>query len=256
MMPRRLFPPSVWLLSSALLLATGLSNGRAAAASPADRSPPPPTTIAVLYFDYAGHDQTLEPLKKGLAQMLITDLAVVDTLRVVERERLQALLEEQKLAKSGKIDAGTAARIGKLLGARYLVLGSYFDALGAFRVDARIVSVETGEIVKSVGANGNADDFLGLEQKLADGLREATGKLAQGTGGGRRAADAPAARPDRRVGPKPPRRLNTETAVTYGRALVAMDDGDKKTARTLFRTVLTAQPDFELAQRDFDRLIQ
>ena len=68
--------------------------------------------------------------------------------------------------------------------------------------------------------------------------------------------EAPAARAAARVGPKPPRRLNSATALNYGRALVAMDDGDKKTARTLFHNVLNAQPDFELAQRDLDRMIQ
>src|SRR4029077_14015275 len=93
---------------------------------------------------------------KGVAQMLISDLAAIDTIRVVERERLQAVLDEQKLGHGGKIDSRTAARIGKLLGARYLVLGTYFDAMGAFRADARLVNVETCQIVKSIGANGKA----------------------------------------------------------------------------------------------------
>jgi hypothetical protein len=35
-----------------------------------------------------------------------------------------------------------------------------------------------------------------------------------------------------------------------------MDDGDRRTARTLFKKVLSAQPDFELAQRDLNRLVQ
>ena len=214
------------------------------------------TTVAVLYFDYAGQDLALTALRKGLAQMLISDLSALDTLRVVERERLQAVLEEQKLARSGKIDAGTAGRIGKLLGARYLVLGSYFDVMGAFRVDARLVDVETGQVVKSVGANGKADDFLGLEQTLAEGLRQAASSLparndAPATGG-----RPPATGGDRRAAPRRPKQLKTEIALAYGRALVAMDDGDRKTAQSLFKRVLSAQPDFELAQRDLDKLIQ
>jgi TolB-like protein len=227
-----------------------------AAAAPAARAGGE-TTLAILYFDYSGHDASLEALRKGLAQMLISDLAAADNLRVVERERLQAVLEEHKLAKSGKIDAATAARVGKLLGARYLVLGSYFDALGAFRVDARLVDVETGEVVKSVGANGKADDFLALEQSLAEGLRQAASKLAAAPPG-RAAAGSPsrAAGTERRVTLKLPKRLKTETALDYGRALVAMDDGDRKTAQTLFRKVLSAQPDFGLAQRDLGRLMQ
>src|SRR5678815_3163622 len=117
-------------------------------------------------------------MRKGLAQMLISDLSAADVIRVVERERLEAVLAEQKLASSGKIDAKTAARVGKLLGAKYLVLGSYFDVMKSLRVDARLVDVETGQIVQSIGANGKADDFLGLEQQLAAGLRDAAARVA------------------------------------------------------------------------------
>ena len=206
------------------------------------------TTLAVLYFDYGGNDASLAALRKGLAQMLISDLSAVDDLRVVERDRLQAILEEQKLAQTGRTDPATAARIGKLLGARYLVLGSYFDVLKAFRVDARLVDVETGQIVKSVGAAGKPDDFLDLEQQLAEGLKQALHGVATGPA----RSDAPT----RRSSPTPPKQLKTETAVMYGRALVAMDDGDRKGAKTLFKKVLSAQPDFELAQRDLNRLVQ
>jgi TolB-like protein len=219
----------------------------------------------VLYFDYAGKNAELAPLSKGLAQMLISDLAAVDTVRVVERERLQAVLDEQKLGeswkKSGKIDSRTAARIGKLLGARYLVLGTYFDAMGAFRADARLVDVETGQIVKSIGANGKAEDFIGLEQLLADGLCKAAAQLPPPPGSehkeaGQRGGEPGVARPPARRIPKPPRGLKASTAVNYGKALAAADVGDRKQAQSLFKSVLADQPDFELAQRDLDKLIQ
>jgi TolB-like protein len=233
----------------AFLLMSGLLAGDGwAVAAPSAGHTALPTTLAVLYFDYGGSDASLEALRKGLAQMLISDLSAVDDLRVVERERLQAILDEQKLAQTGKTDAATAARIGKLLGARYLVLGSYFDVMKALRVDARLVDVETGQIVKSVGAAGKADDFLDLEQKLADGLEQALRGVASGP--------SRSEAPTRQSSPKPPRQLKTGTAIIYGRALVAMDDGDRKTARTLFKKVLSAQPDFELAQRDLNRLVQ
>ena len=62
-------------------------------------------TIAILFFDYGGKKAELEPLREGLAQMLITDLADLREIRVVERARLKAVLEEHKLAASGKVDA-------------------------------------------------------------------------------------------------------------------------------------------------------
>lgn len=242
------------LVLSGLTLA--LSGGAALAAPAADAGASPGTTVAVLYFDYSGKNQDLTSLQKGLAQMLITDLASVETLRVVERDRLQAILDEHKLAASGKLDSKTAARIGKLLGARHLVLGSYFDVAGSLRVDARLVDVETGAIVKSIGAQGKADEFLELEQKLAEGLRVACAALGRDKPV-RDGAPLPVVAPrPARSAPRLPKHLKTETAVTYGRALLAYDAGDKPAARKLFRNVLDAQPDFELAQRDLDRLIQ
>jgi len=229
-----------------MVLATVAGQAGSWAAPPADH----PVTLAVLYFDYGGKDAALEPLRQGLAQMLISDLTSLEGVKVVERERLQEVLKEQQLGTSGKLDPRTAARIGKLLGARYLVLGSYFDALGTFRADARLVDVETGEIVKSIGAGGKADEFLALEESLARGLREAMGPLGRATGGGE-PAGTPHAAP-----PKPPRKLKAKTAVTYGRALMAIDSGDRKGARALLHDVLQDQPDFALASRDLDRLIR
>ena len=220
---------------------------------------PAPATVAVLYFDYAGKDPALEPLRKGLTQMLISDLAAEETIRVVERERLEAVLAEQKLGASGKIDARTAARVGKLLGARYLVLGSYFDVMRSLRVDARLVEVETGRIVQSVGAGGKPDEFLDIEQKVAAGVREAAARAAaEPTTAARRPALRPAPPPNdkHRPPPRPPKRLKTDTAIKYGEALAALDAGKKGDARTLLGTVLAAQPDFELASRDLDRLMQ
>lgn len=229
-------------LAAAMLLAAGAAHAES------ETAPARTLTVAVLYFDYGGKDAALEPLRQGLAQMLISDLTSLDGVKVVERERLQDVLKEQQRGASGKLDARTAARIGKLLGARYLVLGSYFDVLNSFRADARLVDVETGEIVKSLGANGKADDFLVLEQSLADGLRAAMAALPKPAGAGPSGPPRPA--------PKPPRKLKTKTAVTYGRALMALDSGDRKRARTLLQNVLQDQPDFALASRDLDRLIR
>jgi TolB-like protein len=262
----------VLVAAAAMALAGTIGEDVAGAGPPAEPPRAAPanagTTIGVLYFDYAGKNAELAPLSKGLAQMLISDLAAVDTVLVVERERLQAVLDEQKLGeswkKSGKLDSRTAARIGKLLGARYLVLGTYFDAVGAFRADARLVDVETGQIVKSIGANGKAEDFISLEQILADGLCKAVAQLPSPPGsdhaehkdaehgGGEHGVARP---PVRRI-PKPPRGLKASTAVTYGKALAAADVGDRRQAQTLFKSVLAEQPDFELAQRDLDKLIQ
>ena len=173
-------------------------------AAPAAAQPAKPT-VAVHYFDYSGKDDQMGMLRKGLAQMMISDLSSLDAIQLVERDRLEEILAELKLGQSGKIDAATAAKAGKLLGARYMVLGGYFDLKGALRVDARIVEVETGKVVQSVGATGGADDFVPLEQKLVSDIG---GVLAK------QLAIPPAKTPPPpRV--KPPAKLARRTALMY-----------------------------------------
>jgi TolB-like protein len=201
-------------------------------------------TIAILAFDYGGKNSSLEPLREGLAQMLIADVSALSNVQVVERARLKALLDEQKLGRSGKLDAGTAARVGKLLGARFLVVGSYFDLAEAMRVDARVVEVETGKIVRAVGANGSSADFFGIEQELA-------GKLGEVLAG----ALPEVVRASLPARSKPPK-VKSTTVATYGRALLAMDDGKKQDARALLAKVVAEAPDFRLAKADLNALMQ
>lgn len=204
-------------------------------------------TVAVLYFDYTGKDEQLAVLKKGLAQMLISDLSSVDTVRLVERDRLEEVLAELKLQQSSKIDPQSAAKIGKLLGARYLVLGGYFDLLGTFRADARVVEVESGKVVQSVGADGKADDFLGVERALSEGVNKI---LVQQT-----LKQAPPVGAPKKPPIAPPARLKTRTALGYSKALDALDQGDKKRAKAELEQVVKEQPDFKLAALDMERLL-
>src|ERR1041385_5263872 len=72
--------------------------------------------VAVLYFDNnsIGKDRAdYDGLGKGIADLLITDMASNPRVRVVERERVQKVLEEQNLVKAGAIDQNTAVKLGK-----------------------------------------------------------------------------------------------------------------------------------------------
>jgi len=226
------------------LLVVGLA-ARAARATDA-RGP----TVAVLYFDYDGKRDDLAVLKTGLAQMLISDLGAADSYRLVERSRLQALLDEQKLGQTGKLDRATAARVGKLLGAQLMVLGSFFDLGPTLRVDARLVDVETGKILHTAGATAKSDDFLDVERQLATDLGEALRHQTAATPG------AATADPGKRRPPPRPARLKTGTALKYSRALALVDKKDNKAARAALKDVLVEQPDFALAKSDLDRLLQ
>ena len=217
-----------------------MTSARVAQAEPAK------PTVAVLYFDYSGKDDQMGLLRTGLAQMMISDLSSLDAIQLVERDRLEEILAELKLGQSGKIDAASAAKAGKLLGARYMVLGGYFDIKGALRVDARVVEVETGKVVQSVGASGGADDFLALEQKLVADVGAVLGKQL---------AIPPAKAPaPPRV--KPPAKLARHTALIYSRALHEIDTGNKPKAKQTLEQVMKEASDFQLARLDLDKLMQ
>lgn len=64
---------------------------------------------------------------RDLAGMLATELAAIDAFFVVERERIDRVLEEQDFAASGRVRQDTAAPLGQLVGAEYMVLGTVTD---------------------------------------------------------------------------------------------------------------------------------
>src|SRR5207245_76973 len=73
--------------------------------------------VAVLYFDNNTGDPAMDALQKGLADMMITDLAAVDGVTVVERSRLQAVVGELALQRGKYFDQQTAVKLGKGVGA-------------------------------------------------------------------------------------------------------------------------------------------
>ena len=82
-------------------------------------------TVAISYFDNTSGNQSYDPLIKGLADMLISDLSNIESIKMVEREKLDALLKEIDLGGSKFIDNETAQKMGKGLGAGYILTGSF-----------------------------------------------------------------------------------------------------------------------------------
>lgn len=109
-------------------------------------TPGPATTVAVMPFSFSGSDSTLKPLERGFAELLTTDLSRVKALTVVDRARLQAILDEIKLQQSTKVDSTTTVRAGKLIQAGTLVQGSIVQNADKLRADAALVSVATSQI--------------------------------------------------------------------------------------------------------------
>jgi TolB-like protein len=128
-----------------------------------------PKSIAVLYFENNSLAQRndMAPLSKGLADMFITEIGKISEFQVVERNKLQDMLEEMKLAQAGLVSGKTAQEVGKMLGAQHLLFGSFMMMLDKkMRIDVRIVEVESGITVKAEEATGNPKDLYKLVATL------------------------------------------------------------------------------------------
>ena len=130
----------------------------------------PDNTIAVLYFNNVSRSKQLDPLRKGLAEVMSFGLSKVKALRVLERIRLEFLLAELKL--DGKKNP---ARIGRLLGARTIIIGNFTQIDDQIiRIDASLVRIETSKIETFTHVKGSTNEIFRLvgelTQKITDEL--------------------------------------------------------------------------------------
>ncbi len=128
---------------------------------------PSPDTVAVLYFKNKTGRPDLDPLQKGIAVMLITDLAKVKTIRVVERAQLQALVEELNLGASGLVAPGTAPRVGRLLDARFIVAGD----LGSvppeqIAIAGNLLEMPPATVLGTPSSQGVLENLLRMEKEV------------------------------------------------------------------------------------------
>ena len=133
--------------------------------------PPGKNTVAVLYFRNGTGDPSLDPMRKGIPLLLVTDLSGVPGLSVIERTRLQALTEETNLGATGLVEAGTAPRAGKLLGARWLV-GGEIGREKPTRIDlaSNVADVPAGTTSGKTSAGGEIERLFEVEKDLLFGV--------------------------------------------------------------------------------------
>ena len=138
----------------------------------ADNQPPrrEPLRISVLYFENTAGADKFDWLEKGLADMLLTDLALSEEVTGIEREELEKVLSEQKFSLSGITDDDRSIEIGKLLAAELLLTGSFVESGGRLRIDSKLLDTETGELRAAVKAEGGSADVFGLETEIARGI--------------------------------------------------------------------------------------
>ncbi|MBQ9376287.1 MAG: hypothetical protein IJU05_00595 [Schwartzia sp.] len=170
------------ILTILLLALWTLSGASLAAPSRLPAVAVPPTelpTVAVLPFDMkAKIPEGLTPGDAGVVSDYIYDALVNSgSFDVLEREHLDKLLDEQALGQSGLINVRTAAELGRMIGAQYIVCGSItglglrrsrdeFAGLGLSRsrvyvhVTARLIETATGRVRLAGRGSGRATNTM------------------------------------------------------------------------------------------------
>lgn len=105
-------------------------------------------TLAVFPF------QTDEALAKkrvnfAVSEIYAEQLRKTGAFKLIERMQLDAVLKEQKIGLSGAVDSRTAAGVGKLLGARLLLIGSVSRMGRSYQISARLVDSESSQVAAS-----------------------------------------------------------------------------------------------------------
>lgn len=269
------------------LVRVAMAFASIAAVTPAVIEAQAKPVVAVLPFDNnsVGKDAAdYNGAGKGMAELMTNDLLSNPNVVVVERDRIQALLVEQNLTKEKTIDPSTAIRLGKIIGAQYVIYGAFMsDGRGNFVLTGKTVNVETSVIGNPTRVNAKGDDVLGmiaqLTAKLATemkipalrvgdagpaavpagqpaGAAPATSALADA----KPAAAAPVsakpadAKPAQVAQAKPTRKMDMKTAMLYSKALEAEDAGNKAQAVELYRKVDKDFPGYAPVQAKLKKL--
>ncbi|HEY7878667.1 MAG TPA: CsgG/HfaB family protein [Gemmatimonadaceae bacterium] len=202
-------------------------------------------TVAVMYFNDGAigkAHEDLAPLSGGISDLLITELSANPKIRVVERDNLKKLMDEQNLSTGGRVDQETAVKVGKLLGAHHMIFGGFVtDGRGTMRLDARAVNVETSAIEHVETVSGKQDDLMALIDQLATKLNS-----------GMNLPEIP--KPVREASAAQAKRVPFETAMLYSRALAAKDAGKNDEAVELLQRSLASFPEYAPAQRELAKI--
>ncbi len=190
---------------------------------------------------YGQDAEDFAALGVGLQQMLMNEFAENSALRMVDRSQLKTLMDEQDLGASGRMDESTAARIGKIVGARYFIMGSFIDWYGDMQLVARIVNTETSELVTVSRARGEREELFSLVVELAQGITEDLSLPA-----------LPRQVQQERQGRA--ERIPHEAVRLYTKALLYADRGDNDRAIELFNRITQDFPQYTEAGEALEQL--
>lgn len=201
---------------------------------------PSPDIIAVYPLSYVGTDDRYTALSRGLAEMISADLIQVPGLRVVERARVQYLLDEMALGQTEYMDPSTTPRTGRLLGAGRLVGGTFaLSGSREARLNVALSNLEAGSVEQLPSQAGPLNTLLGLQKEVVFALLDNMGieltPLQQ-----------------QQIRPTPT--ANMEAFLAYSQGLEREDAGDIEGALNYYQQAVDLDPSFQVAESQLEEV--
>lgn len=193
-------------------------------------------SLAVLPFENLTRQPADEWMGLSFAESLTGSLAKLPALQVIERSQLKRVLTEQNFSQSALVDSTQAPSLGKLVGAKQMVVGHYQRVGDQLRIQARVIQVETGQVLPDsvVQVDGSAQGYFALLDQLSEQLTRRF-------------------QPQSQPSPPTPQPLASaqEAQSLYYRGLYLLENGEKHQrpeAEALFQKALSLNPQDAFAQ--------
>lgn len=190
-----------------------------------------PDVVAILPLMVEG-DSTYRSLSKGLATLMMSDLALLQRFRLVERLEMEAISNELDMSRSGAVDPSTVARVGRVMRAGQTVQGV-----------ADVSQQDEARLVATVLASGSSApqtvEQAGLLEEILDVQKDLVLSLSEAMGYTPTPADIA------RIRANGTRSL--VALLAFSRGLEAQDAGDFDAAATFFQAAIAEDPGFAQA---------
>ena len=197
--------------------------------------------LAIFAFEYQGTNELYSGIGRGLAEWISLDLLKVSELRVLERVRLQSLIDEIQLGASGYVDPSTAPRAGRLLRAETVVSGTYnVMADNRLRVVPSHVSTSTSEIEALPEQEDELENFFRIEKRIVFSLLSDLG--IELTEAEQNAIDEVPTR-------------DIQAFLAYSRGLLKEDQRDFRAAAEFYEQASEFDPEFDAANANTEAAI-
>lgn len=201
-----------------------------------DPSSIPVNTVGVLPLNVISADTAYDALGFGVAALITTDLSRSAQLVVVERLHLAAVIRELDLVTTGRVDSSTAPRVGRIVGARRIIVGDLtIRTNGALKIGSKVANVTSGVVDASLSGDATVNQIFDAQKAIVFRLFDALGVTlspAERRSVERRATQSLAA------------------LVAYGKGARAEQARDLTAANSYYRAATKIDPNFtEAAER-------